>query len=430
MAVDNYGFVEVNGVSKIGNASSLTNPIGHLILSSSVGRTVTVSGSVSMPSGSLTITSGGIYVDSTNGAVGLTVAGGSQGLVVRYTPSSGIVAQFGTSGDAYFVVRTSAQPFCYFGNNFGIINGGGTIDYINSYQARGNWAFTAATTFGTITLACATGSIYTNTGHLILSSTAGSIVAISASQDFVNVNKSYSIHSVGSHLILTSSMSRSDGLTGNGGVIAISGNLVLPTFGNSSTSYIEARGASARGYRFYSLGDQGFSAVGLKINGEGGGLTANLMLDQDYLVQNGGGPISIALGNASTLATAGALPGLRLNKTSRITWRADSDLNTTGTPQANLMIGRFDTGSLYISGSGNNAFVAKDAHLVLSATMGSLVVSSGNFKSTGYASASLPNPIGNVNVPSGTISFVTDLGAGILAVAFNGSWHRITTGSF
>lgn len=60
------------------------------------------------------------------------------------------------------------------------------------------------------------GHIIGETGHLILSSSAGSIVALSASQDFVNTDRLYHIRSVNDHLVLSSSA---------GSVVRISGAL-------------------------------------------------------------------------------------------------------------------------------------------------------------------------------------------------------------
>jgi hypothetical protein len=78
----------------------------------------------------------------------------------------------------------------------------------------------------------------------------------------------------------------------------------------------------------------------------------------------------------------------------------------------------------------NNMVNAQTSHLILSSTAGSLVSVSGNLKVVGYTSATLPSPVGNADVPSGTIGFVTNLGNGFPIVALNGAWHRLATGSF
>jgi hypothetical protein len=231
----------------------------------------------------------------------------------------------------------------------------------------------------------------------------------------ITQNYQSSIRAAAGHLILSSS---------NGSIITISGNLVLHS-GSSTQQYIEGKGTSGRGYRLYPLGDQGFAAPGLKINTEGGASTANLMIDQDLLVENGGGPISMALGNAGSIISGPA--GLRLNTTGKITWRATTDIGTASIV-SQLYIGRHDTGSLYISGSGKNALVAKDVHLTLSSAMGSTVTVSGNLNVsngitiTGYESASFPSP-----ASSGTIIY--NITQKCLMIAFDGAFERILTGS-
>lgn len=67
---------------------------------------------------------------------------------------------------------------------------------------------------------------------------------------------------------------------------------------------------------------------------------------------------------------------------------------------------------------------AVNSHLVLSSSAGSFITISSSFRSSGYASASLPDPN---TVPSGAITYVTDMQAP--AIADKGSWHRLLTGS-
>ena len=192
-------------------------------------------------------------------------------------------------------------------------------------------------------------------------------------------------------LILSSSTSGSQTLS-NGGATIISGSLVFPAGGNSTTNYIEFKNASTRGGRIYGMGEQGLAVPGIVVRSEGGTYGASMLLDVDYYVGSGGGPIYEALGNGN--ATFQGPAGLRLVRSHQITWRPVTDLTTTGTPQGNLIIGRYDTGSLYISGSGHSTLVGKDNHLTLSSTLGTITVS-----------GSISMPSGTITIASGGIVF-------------------------
>lgn len=75
---------------------------------------------------------------------------------------------------------------------------------------------TGSTNFFVTDLLKVSGTLTNPVGHLILSSTVGSVVSFSASSDFSQVNRNYHIRSVNSHLILSSSI---------GSTVAFSGNI-------------------------------------------------------------------------------------------------------------------------------------------------------------------------------------------------------------
>ena len=67
--------------------------------------------------------------------------------------------------------------------------------------------------------------------HLILSSTVGSVVALSASQDFPTSDKPWHVRAVNSHLILSSTV---------GSVVALSSNLYFPVDAPDQLAHITA----------------------------------------------------------------------------------------------------------------------------------------------------------------------------------------------
>ena len=81
----------------------------------------------------------------------------------------------------------------------------GNLRVLSNFQSNTGNEVTGSTNFFTINRLDSQGIFLNSSGSLILSSSAGSVVALSASTDFVNSDKPYHIRSVNSHLILSSS---------------------------------------------------------------------------------------------------------------------------------------------------------------------------------------------------------------------------------
>lgn len=101
------------------------------------------------------------------------------------------------------------------------------VQALNNFVAVNNLFISGTlTTSGSVSLGSA---VYDVDSHLELSSSAGSVVAISASMDFPNVDKSYHIRARNSHLILSSSA---------GSVVAMSSSMDFA--GSDKTYHIKA----------------------------------------------------------------------------------------------------------------------------------------------------------------------------------------------
>lgn len=108
------------------------------------------------------------------------------------------------------------------------INPTGLTDlYLGNRGADGNPILTIHNALTSGAMGVATpGNIYGNACHLILSSSVGSVVALSSSQDLVNSDKSYHVRAVNSHLILSSTL---------GSIVQVSGGLLLAGTYTSAT---------------------------------------------------------------------------------------------------------------------------------------------------------------------------------------------------
>ena len=295
--------------------------------------------------------------------------------------------------------------------------------------------------------------------HLIFSSSAGSVVALSASEDFVNSDKTYHVRAVNSHLILSSAV---------GSVVALSSS---EDYVNSDKNYhIRAVNSSlilssSAGSRTTVSGTLQVleQITGSNITTNTGSLTVTGIMSSDIalivkhpvdgqislMTDSVNGPGVRAHTNAtnqSSLSAAAVRLDLGGNYffvftspataagTAR-TWTQRLGINTTRATFTDPVATSALSSSLGIAISGTLDCVetiktyhlrAINSHLILSSSSGAVVTASGSIRSTGYASASMPSPSGTV--PSGTIAYVSDFG--FLALAWNGAWHRITTGSF
>src|SRR3990167_1310689 len=205
-------------------------PSSHLILSSAAGSYVVVSGNLNVVSGAVTGSFSGIFSGSLSGSVDI---------------SSGKLSNIVASGT-------------FSGSLSGSLNVNGGI-------------------------------VNNSLGRLIFSSTIGSIVALSASQDFVNADKPWHIRAVNSHLILSSSVgsivSVSGSLFASGSSHSITGTLSL--LDGISASYYDARNTTSN-YHFRAVNSHLIfsSSSGSKVTVSG---TLNIFNDvgQDGLIITG-----------------------------------------------------------------------------------------------------------------------------------------------
>lgn len=220
----------------------------HLILSSSAGSVVFISGTVKSTSGYSGSLSGSVDVSSgrlSNVTVSGTFTGSISGSVDLYGGRAHTVNIFNTIATGTFSGSISGSVDLYGGqlrsiNIFntvasgtfsgslsGSLDGyGGKIHTTNIFNTVASGTFSgsisgsvnvyggiisnvnASGTFsGSLSGSLNTygGSINNSVSNLILSSTGGSIIALSASQDFTYTNKNYHIRAVNSDLILSSS---------------------------------------------------------------------------------------------------------------------------------------------------------------------------------------------------------------------------------
>lgn len=314
------------------NSAHIVSRNSHLILSSSAGSVITLSGALYVLNGSTL--SGTTAIDA---AGTLALPNLTDNSVNGWITSVGRSLLGMTSTNNTLLNASSAAN-----GTFKFVQGG----------VEGNVLLSISNT-GSISIY--SGSIAHAETHLILSSSKGSVVAFSSSQDFPNSDKAYHIRAVNSHLILSSSA---------GGVVAMSGTgIKLPA-------------PSGRGFTLIS--SNGFAINGLDIRDEAGNQGVNAVNAGAWICSNGGGSFQSyfgrgGIGNATALGN-----GAIITNTDVVKWTGGAAM--AGASVAALIIGRHDSGSLYISGSGGtNMIVAKEGHLILSSSVGSIVAISGGF---------------------------------------------------
>ena len=485
MAVDKYGFVEVGGLSRIGNASSISNPQGDLLLSSSgvvglsssilfnnLNKTYHISG----PAGSTLIfsssnvsTSPGVMVSGNLTIISQTAAQGRNSF--RVLKNDGTTAMLNVddgTGTPITLLNTVIN------GNLGVNGASGIISFDN---ASGGKIYNSA---GQLILSSGLDSIvafsasqqFVNTdknyhiravnSHLILSSTVGSVIALSSSEDYVNIDKSYHIRAVNSDLILSSSSTSAVALSSsmvflnsdkNYHIKSANSSLILSSSVGSNV-VMSASQDFVNTDKNYHINSVNSDLILSSTAGSVVSVSASMVLNQPsrYSLAAALGQCLIlsstqaanaargvvVSGNLTVIAHQGAAGGyaLRVMKNDGSTAMLAID-DGTSVPIAFNSKAAFNTETL-IQGAANSGFSfynnTKLTHYgsshVLSSSVTSLLINSGNLYNTGYASASLPSPIGNTNIPSGTVSWVTDIGGGIACIAINGAWHRIQTASF
>lgn len=198
-------------------ASKIYNSAGHLILSSSVGSRITVSGSLLVTDLSTVTTRGPIVNDTghliLSSSVGSIVAVSGNLKVTGDVSSANLDSRYVLTSSYTAVQVTGSDNF--FVNDVLTVSGSITNPVGNLILSSSVGSLvTVSGSLRALTNIIARGLIGNDSGHLILSSSA-SVIAFSASADFVNTDKNYHLTSRGSHLILSSSAS----------TIAVSGNL-------------------------------------------------------------------------------------------------------------------------------------------------------------------------------------------------------------
>ena len=209
----------------------------NLILSSTAGSSIYVSGSLFIGSGSgipptlffgsgsdefgrikAATTAGGIEFLDKGGATGKRISAANIFLNGNVVLGSANMLQGLRASEKYVMAgNNSNADSSVFAERYGFSVGTTTIDCAIEQYNTGSLYFSSSIGQCKIDVP---GGVFTSTGSLILSSSGGSIVALSASQDFTNTDKTYHIRSVNNHLILSSTI---------GSVVKVSGALSVDT---------------------------------------------------------------------------------------------------------------------------------------------------------------------------------------------------------
>lgn len=320
----------------------------------------------------------------------------------------------------------------------------------------GTLAASSATVRGAQYVAGGTAANYhlkTDSTHLILSSSVGSVVALSASQDFSNSDKNYHIRAVNSNLILTSSAGSYVDISGglgfaNAGVpaqivarnsdlvlssssgskVVISGTLELLSGTTGTSLLVPLRNNGVQPTIAFGDGDTGFYEN----------------VDDSLIVSVAGGAkwavSSTTLGSSTT--AAGAIRQAPPTATAPA-FTPQSNITTTGiggvagtvsiisnaVEMAKAVSGSFyvlSSGSLIISGStaGQALITAQESHLILSSSAGSVIRASGALGTIDLTTATLP---ANAVILTGSI--VWDSTTKTLKVYGSEGWTPILTGA-
>jgi len=326
------GYSPLKILSLVLHSGALTADSTHLILSSSVGSKVFVSGAFSA--------SDGIHTPGQSSATTLRANDVNSG---RLTLSNAIVAT------PYATINQGSDYlFAWTGGTFR--KAGYLADIDIQWKSTTTGDATSRTSDdtgigrqseGIIYISGSThGGITANKGHLILSSSVGSLVMISGA------------------------LSAAFGISvGSGKTVNIRGSTA--TNGVRLNSAFAAFGAGP----------------GLYLTQDDGAGTGVYSVAQNFRGFNyGAGDTDFDLGSLTTFSNP---RGLKMGLGYAIKWfgpagtggGAIQTTNNTG----ELLIGRNDSGSLYISGSdGRNEIVAKNSHLILSSAAGSTLTFSGS----------------------------------------------------
>ena len=409
----------------------------HLILSSSAGSVVVLSSSQDFSN-----TDKSYHIRSVNGKLILSSSAGSAVYISGNFQASGSHTFTGSLNlfDGIDEQSLGAYHLRSVNDKLILSSSAGSAIYISgNFQASGSHTLTGSLNLFDGIDERSVGSYHLRAvnSHLILSSSAGSIVAFSASQDFTEADKVYHLRAVNSHLILS------------GTQFTFSGSMIVLSTG-SGPALLDKTPTSAIPTIVPFRGSAGGLITGI-------GSNANNNSPSLEFITNGGVKLAISTAGAITTnseAVTFVNRGIFYNDIRHLTLSSTvgSLIAVCGSlvfPQANPspnaahVIARNShlilsstvgsvvslSSNLYfpVDAPANLAHVtANNSHLTLSSSAGYVVTASGSIRSTGYASASMPSPSGSV--PSGTIAYVSDLG--FLAIAWNGAWQRLSTGSW
>jgi hypothetical protein len=312
-------------------SGSIINPVGHLILSSSAGSKITVSGSLEVLDPSSIMTRGRIYND-----VGDLILSSSDQLT-RFVTISGTLKSFipGATGSA-FLNGLNLQISNQLGNSAHIKNNavyfGGAV--IGEFKGIGS------SLFGTALAATTTGAsaslLIVPTGDVSLffdPNNFGSRTLKFSGSGFHNNG----IFSPNGHLILSGA---------SGSITTISGNLKVT--GDISSNNLDSRYVLTSSYDFFTAS---FSSSVQSIG------------DLRYVLTG-----SSFTQRVNSLATSGTLIALG-----------------DGTNPSLIVSGSRTTIPIVISGSSSGSIVAVNSDLILSSSAGSIITISGSLRTTSNA---------------------------------------------
>jgi hypothetical protein len=260
----------------------------------------------------------------------------------------------------------------------------------------------------TLDVSGSSGSVAFNcsSGHLILSSSAGSIVGMSASADFVNTDKPYHIRSVNSDLILSSSA---------GSAVIISGtNLTFTNDAAAKSGHVVAKNSS-----LVLSSSTGTTYVS-------GSLVATTNVLAGYWINAAGYMSSPNFYNSTVNATLDSIygfvaaPSLGISFVSASVYNHARDIRISRTTADGTMLS-------ISSSQGDSGFTCPSGKLILSSSLGSVIAASGSLDLVNTDKAYhiravnsdliLSSSAGSYIVASGNIAVATISGACIPNVA-------------
>jgi hypothetical protein len=166
---------------------------------------------------------------------------------------------------------------------------------------------------------------------------------------------------------------------------------------------------AGRGAKLQSA--NGWGITGLAVTDENGNRTANFVIDGAVHYSNGGGAFDMIVGRGGVGGGSTSASGIHVSSIHVVKWAGGTLMSS---PEGHVTIGRLDSGSLYISGSsGRNMLVGKDGHLILSSAIGSIVYVSGGLTTLGAISAGSQTILGGILINQGATTAITTAGVNV-----------------